>query len=507
MKINKNKLYKIISAILLILMFIYLCYDACKQSFWIDELEWTIAFVNKHNLFDMLRLLSVRGYNLPLYYIALFPIYKIAPYGEIYLLLLNFISIILGIYILKKIGDKIGGEDLGFASLCLATVSYILIYQGGFELRPYAFLFLFSAFALYRFIILIDCNNKKNKVLYSLSLILLSYTHWFGCLISAFYFFIDVIRFLRKKIKLSFLLPYFSLAIAFLPWIITIYINNQLNILEYWSKVPTIECFAEVIKYLLSDNIISIILFILGLFLCIFYAIYKKNKNTLYRLICLGSFIWTVGIIFIYGRFINQNGTLYVLRYFIVILPHIFILTAMPIAELLHLKVKINNKIANIEINDFKINELLIIILIAIFIFIGFTNYRRSHNEIKSIYEPYREVSEFISKQNDIYDGTSAIMVSDGPTYLIYYLQKRGFKVPPNAYGMGYSLYRAEINDDVIDRKKCKNEELLKYDTLYIFTVSKTTFSNDIWKIINNNYELKEENNIWQFYTYKKKNN
>ena len=186
MKFDKKKVYKIISIFLLAFMFLYLLYDASKQSFWSDELEWTVAFVHRHSLFQMLKLLSVRGYNLPLYYIILFPLYKVAPYGERWILLLNFILILFGIWNLKKIGEKIGGEDLGFFSLALATVSYILLYQGGFQLRPYALLFCCSAFAFYRYLLLLDDSTTKNKILYAIALILLCYTHWYGCLITVF---------------------------------------------------------------------------------------------------------------------------------------------------------------------------------------------------------------------------------------------------------------------------------------------------------------------------------
>lgn len=512
--INKN-LYKIISIILLFLMFAFMCYDASKQSFWIDELDWTISFFNKANIFDMLHALSTKGYNLPLYYIVMFPIYKIAPYGELWLLLPNFFAIIFGILILKKIREKIGGKDLGFASLCIAVTSYVLITQSGFELRPYAFLFLFSTWTLYRFINLLELDSKKNKILYAISMILLAYTHWYGCLIIVFYFLADAIRFIRKKIKLSFILPYIFLGITFLPWFILLIVNNQIDVLEYWSDIPHLNAGIKIIKYLLSNNSLSLILFVLSIFCFLLYFLSKKTnkKEFRYQGLCIGSIIWIVTVIFIYSRFINPNGSLYVLRYFTVLLPHVFILTAIPLAELLHLNIKINGKKINVEVNDFSIKKEVALLLVLCTVgLIGYSNYLKAHKHVKKINEPYREVSNIIAKKDDIYSGNSALMVSTGTTYLTYYFEKRGYELPPNVYvgddqannNIDEDLYRVIISKNVIDSTGCKLDELLKYDTLYVFDVHEP-FEPSVLDFINENYALKSEDEKLYLYVYEKK--
>lgn len=506
MKIDKKKVYKIISIFLLAFMFLYLLYDASKQSFWSDELEWTVAFVHRHSLFQMLKLLSIRGYNLPLYYVILFPLYKVAPYGERWILLLNFILILLGIWNLKKIGEKIGGEDLGFFSLALATVSYILLYQGGFQLRPYALLFCCSAFAFYRYLLLLDDSTTKNKILYAIALILLCYTHWYGCLITVFYFLVEAVRFLYKKEKISFILPYIALGVSFLPWLITLLVNNQLNVFEYWSKVPGFDALYEVVRYLLSENWIGILLFVFGAFLTFLFCFYRKEKKVFSYLLCIGSLFWCVCVIFLYGHFINQEGTLYVLRYYMVVMPHVLLIAAIPLAELMNLEVKMNSKKVQLDINGIPINSfVMIFICLAIIGVFGISSYQKAHQEVLKIKEPYREVSSYVAHQKDAYDGNGALMVSEGPSYLLYYFQKKGVEIPKHTYCMEWELYRTSVEDDHIKSTKVDEEEILEYDRLYVFLVSTTNFTDKFWEIVQENYELKEENPSLQFYVYQKK--
>ena len=72
---KKTKLYKIFSIVILVIMFLIMCLYASKQSFWIDELDWTVQFLAKSDIGDMLNRLLTTGYNLPLYYLIMFPIF------------------------------------------------------------------------------------------------------------------------------------------------------------------------------------------------------------------------------------------------------------------------------------------------------------------------------------------------------------------------------------------------------------------------------------------------
>ena len=71
-KLDKIKLYKILSILILIGMFIFMVMNGNNQSFWVDELDWTLSYMARNNIIDMFQALLTQGYNLPLYYIIMF---------------------------------------------------------------------------------------------------------------------------------------------------------------------------------------------------------------------------------------------------------------------------------------------------------------------------------------------------------------------------------------------------------------------------------------------------
>lgn len=509
MKKLYDKKYEIFSIIILIVLFLLMCYDAASKSFWVDELDWSVAFLNRNNFFEMIKSLVPVGYSLPLFFIIFYPIYKIAPFGETWLLIPNFILVILGILIIKKIGEKIKGKDLGFASLCAAATSYVLIVQVGFEFRPYALLFLLSAWTLYRFIELLEENNLKNKILYTLSLILLAYTHWFGCLIIVFYFLVDLFRFFKKKIKFSFIVPYIILGIAFLPWFIPFLLYKEIDIFTYyWNGPPQWSAAIVTIEYLLSNNRLCILLFAIGTLYFIINLLLKKykqkesKKELAYTFLCFGAIIWVIGTIFIYSKLINPAGSLYVLRYFTILLPHIFIIMAIPLSELLHLVVKINGRKINAEINNIPMNkDIAFLIVIIIICLIGSKNYMNVHYNPKVIHEPYREVSNKVAAQKDIYTDKSAFLLSCGSGSLFYYFEKQGYEIPENVY-IGPNIQRVYYEKDIRIYQKATLEELLQYETLYVANIH-TPFDDSIIKYIDENFTLVERDDSLNLSVYK----
>ncbi len=505
-KENKKKFYKIVSISLLVVMFLFMCFDAAKQSFWLDELDWTIDFIANNSFFEMIKQLLEKGYNLPLYYLVMFPIYKIVPYGELFLLLPNIIVTLIGVILTKKIGDKIFGEDKGFPALVLAATSYILVYQCAFELRPYAFLYCLSAWVLYNFIKRQTDNTLKNNIIYTISLILLAYTHWFGCLIIVFYFLVEAYRFLKKELNLKFILPYIALGISFLPWFISMMLMHTVNLSDYFAALPTIDGVKTIFTYLLGDNLLLIGLFVFGIILFLISLTNKKLKYNFNLKVLVGSIIWTITTIFIYSRFINPSGSLFVNRYFLVVLPHIFILASLPLILLLNLKVKTGSKALELEINDIKVDYKISLVIISILIVtLGVQNYYKVHKEVNTYWQPYREISNLLVSDKDIHKQDSAVVTSVGDGYLAYYFEKRNYKLPENVFEWG-----SVINQSVKDGKRIKPkgielEDLLKYNKLYLYSVAHTEFYITFWDFVHENYEEVENHPELGYSVYKKK--
>ena len=492
--ITKKRIYNIISYTFLFIMFVIMCMNASRQSFWIDELDYCVEFISRSSLFDMINGLLKTVYNLPLYYLVMFPIYKIAPYGEFWILLPNIIITLISTIIMKKIGEKIGGEDYGFVAMCLTISSYILIYNGAFELRPYAFLFFFSALTFYRYICKIKDNNKKNNILFVISMILLAYTHWFGCLSVVFYFIIDTYFCIKKRIPISYILQYFIVGFTFLPWFVFTLLMHTSNISQYWANIPNLGSVIEMIQFLLSDNKICFLLFIIGLIFFLLLKILKiKKKYDNYIKFCICGIVFATSTIFIYSRFINNQGSLFVNRYFFCILPYVLIITALPLYELLNLKISFENKPKELSNKDIKISKILtIIIVVILFIIITCQNYYNLYRECKSYLNPYREISDVLISSPEIYDENCAVITSQGKAYLNYYFEKRGKRIPLNAYTQVFGLRQVVKNGEKVEIKKLENEELLNYNVLYLCNVS-AWFDRDFLEFIEENYTMREK--------------
>ena len=496
---NNKKIYKILSIIILFIMLSILFKYANSQSFWIDELDWTVDYLeNSNNYIELFQSLIKAGFNLPLYYLIVFPIYKIAPFGELWLLIPNFIAIIVGIYILNKTGNKIE-KNLGFASLLMAATSYTLIVHCAFEFRPYAFLFTFSTYVLYRYICrLQDPKKRSNIFLYALSIILLAYTHWFGCLIIVFYFLVDVFLWLRKKHTISFIIPYIALGIAFLPYFIMMMLNHTTNFVNYWARRPTFKklLYGE-LGFLLSNNIICKLLFVAGIIILLTYIFRKNKRQNIDKniiLVLFGCIAWTLGTIFIYSKFINPNGSLWVSRYFLVLLPHLFIITSIPIAKLLSISSNIQIKSKTTDEISIKKIFILYIIILSI-VMIGCINYQKVHIFENSLDEPYREISELIANTPAVYEENCALLVSSGRGYLTYYFEKKGVKLPCNVFEANTegSLTQDNMTQCVKEGKLINSsnadlEDLLNYDKLYVCRVHKS-FRREITSFLNENYD------------------
>ncbi len=485
---KKSKIYNYLTIVILLIAFIFMCLFASKQSFWIDELDWTIEYLNNESIITMLKGLLNTGFNLPLSYIIFYPIYKIAPYGELWLLLPCIVACIIGMYLIKKIGDKIGGNKFGLICLLCSVTSYIVIYQGAYELRPYALLFCFSALVLYRFLCLLENRNKNNIIFYTISLILLAYTHWFGCLIIVFYFLYELYLLIRKKSKITFLLPYIILGVTFLPWFILMIQHHTTNFTVYWAKPPTIRAACGIISYLLSGNLICKLLFIISGILFIIYFLLKKKEKIKFLWLCIFSIIFIILTTFIYSVYINPAGSLFVTRYFFELLPHTFIIMAFPLYELCELKF---NKNLHVEW----------VIIILLFIIIGYQNYTKVINDSSGIYEPYREASEILVK-NDIYTDDSIVITSISKTFLTYYFEKKGGKLPQNVFN-SYSNTQFIKDGKIVNDINLTNEDLLKYNKIYIIEIHEFV-PTKILDLIKGNYELTKEYQNYGLYIYKK---
>lgn len=500
-----HNILKMISVISIIIMTYFMIKYASTQSFWEDELKWTIGFFDGLRITEMIHKLLESGYNLPLFYLIMYPIYQIAPFGEVFLLIPSIIFIIIGIIIVAKIGKKLGEPFLVCIVILLLCTSKTLLISCAWEFRPYALLFCNSALVLLTFINKINEPTKKNIIIYGICSILLLYTHWFGALLLALYGLIDMILFFRKKSKIDWIISYIIAGVAFIPWMYLMFKTHTNDLTNYWAWVPQLTTPFNSIYYLLGESKFLLTVFAIGCLLIVGsfgYNLLKKKsekKQNIWLLILL-SIIWVFTIIVIYSIYINPNGSLYVLRYFIVILPHLFLITSYSYIKVADIIIdQLKNKKSKIIMNyTLKIISLITVIILGVF------SYNLSIASAKSVYEPYREASEYLNSDKGIYSNESILITLSDDAWIKYYFIKRNYPKPYNF---------AKINNENIFIFYQDNEntfELIEglsllnsYNTIYVLR-SRNDFSAELYTFLNNNFKLERDIPDLKMMIYKK---
>jgi hypothetical protein len=389
-----------------------------------------------------------------------------------------------------KAGKIIGGIDIGFFAVCIAVSSATLIIYGGWELRPYSITFCFSSLALLMYIKRLKKETNKNILLYSISLVLLLYCHWFGSILALFYAFIDLYLYFRKKISLKCFCAYILAGILFLPWLLMMIFHLARDLSSYWSRIPSVIEPIITVSWLLSGTWLYCLLFGIGFILILLRNIRRKEKETpgvsrVWLFIGIGI-IWTILPIYIYSKFINPSGSFYVQRYFFVIMPHVFLITAYSFSEAFRALQRSFFITANKK-------KILYCMVIALFCFTFFLNYQKAYSNRNSTREPYREAAEYLSKNKHTISDDSLIISSGGSAWIEYYFNKRGFNIPANvAVSRSSTVLQFIDKGQYIQPILLPGENISKHDYLYLFEVH-SFFSESFIDAIQQHYTLIEE--------------
>ena len=220
-------------------------YDLGDESFWIDEME-AVRFANLE-IAGILDMTSQAGYlHPPFHFILLHYWIRILGVSEFSVRLLSLLFGFSSIPVVYKLGALIFDEETGVIASLISALSLFQIYYSQ-EARNYIILGFFTLLSIYFFIRFTKRANIRNIVGYTISSILMIYTHIFSLFVIVMqniYFFTILIfskRNSRKKetdFSLSdWVVTQLFIILSFSSWIPVLL--TQTGTGEMWTSIPT----------------------------------------------------------------------------------------------------------------------------------------------------------------------------------------------------------------------------------------------------------------------------
>ncbi len=302
-------------------------YISVGRDFWYDEVSWTVRFVHKKSMLTMLKELSESLYNLPLHYLVMNLFYKIS-HDQTWLRLPSILTSLGAIYYTQKFIIKHYGNIYRLLAYVLFLFSPIMFHIA-LQIRPYAFMFLFSAMSYYFYYERLENDKWKNIITFGIILTLLSYSHWYGGLLVACYGVTDFYLWLKKKVRFKCIVSYIICFLLFLPWLVALIENHYYDFQTYWGGTKSYDYILRIL-YCITGSICITFFVVLAIAYALYSALVNKEQgnesfviNPLYHISVVVLGIWTA--MWGYGCLVPE-GSLIEIRYFFVYIPLIVIL-------------------------------------------------------------------------------------------------------------------------------------------------------------------------------------
>jgi len=395
------------------------------QSMWYDELCSVVRSAPGQSFSDIMAVLQSDPQP-PLFYTLLH--YWMILFGntEFSARLLVAITGSLSLFSVYYLARVCINKKVALIALFLTSINFFNIFFSQ-EVRPYIFLFLFTALSYASFIKLLREQNVKHSIIYGVVTAIMLYTHYYGLIyllsqsiFLAYYFFIE-----KNHSKID-LIKFFGLSgivmtIIYSPWIPrTLAIMSKSS---HWNPKPKPDFFLDLFQQFFGSNPF-LIMFFSGLLLVLLFHFLTQTRREVespspvegddeskkFLIVFPLLFGWVFFSLFIpYFRSIVKVP-MYYPNYAIGILPAIIVMIALSI----HL---------------FKSSMFKAILLTGIFL-VSMTNLFVEKNYYGTkTKEDWRGVARYVIEQSESrYGETEIFYVSLSPEFYEFYFKSFGVK-------------------------------------------------------------------------------
>lgn len=417
--------YAVLAGICFVNMFAMLRFGG-KISLWGDEMA-QLGYINRG--FSFSDIVSVYLHeeitNLPLFPMIAAIWYRICPYGERWIYIVCIIPVVFGVFFTGLAGKLLKSRKCGIMAALLTGISYYLIKDGGLNFRAYGFTFCFGAITAYCYVRqrITGKNGIKESIPLGIAMVFFAYSNYFACLVIVSYFICDFIFWLLKKTDAASVVSYMMAGILLAPWFVSMLLMHERKLSEFWPDVPTLADIPDVMRYLTNRQEVFFIILLLSMLWTVIRAAEifpgSGDKPSANGILFVFTFnFWFVALlVFIYSAYINPQGGFFVKRYFLALLPQIYLLMSA-------FFVGVYEKITGI-IPDRK-NMMFLLTVLFVFCYFGLENYMLIREKKLESRDYYRESAVFLGNRNDIYDKDTLVIVWDSKYryagYLDYYI-------------------------------------------------------------------------------------
>ncbi len=327
---------------LLVLGAVLRFYELDFQSVWLDEINTLNDANPDYSISEVFA--SVAKYDLhpPLYFFAIHFLFKLFGYTALVARAFSAVAGIAAIWAMYKLGRELFNKQVGLVTSALLCVNAYQIYYSQ-EARPYMVFCLFTILSFLYLARFVKLPTRRNAILYGVFTSLMLYGHLFGLFtlvgqIAVILFFIAVSeKSERKPFFVNAVIAGVTAFVLFIPSAKSFYAATLVN--EFWIPKPTLQTFADIFSDFFGRSEIILLLTVTGI---IFYLIrlskekrtgftresIVSNRMTFSSIILASWLVFTV----VPPVVLSYVSTPMVIgRYFIAILPAIFIVVAIGI--------------------------------------------------------------------------------------------------------------------------------------------------------------------------------